>query len=107
MRAGSPLLSALLPQKFKPPLQPSAVNLPPFFHILDLPLQQDVPPLQPIVARAPPPLLSVFLQGQFKPPLLPSTVRAYVPLLSALLLLKGVPICQPSDEPDPIPHISA
>ena len=86
-------------------LQPSAVNTPPPPQLLTFPLQQDVPPLQPLSVCAP--ALSVLLQGRGKPPLLPPAVRSYVPLLSALLLWQGVPLCQPSDEPAPIPQLSA
>ena len=74
------------------PLQPSAVNSPPLTQILAFPLQRDVPHLHPLSACAPPPPLSVYLQGRREAPLLPSTLRAYVPLLSALHLRKGVPI---------------
>ena len=66
-----------------------------------------MPPLQPLYTCAPPPPVSISLQGQGKPPILPSTVRAYVPLISALLLWKGVPIRQPSADPTPLPHLSA
>ena len=38
VRAHAPLLSALHPQQVKPPLQPSAINLPPLPQILDFPL---------------------------------------------------------------------
>ena len=47
-----------------------------------LPLQQGIPPLQPLsVCAPPPPPLSVSLQGLGIPPILPSAVRAYAPLL--------------------------
>ena len=94
MRAHDPLLSALLPQQVEPTLQPSAVNPHPLPQILAFPLQRDVPPLHPLSVCAPPPPLSVSLQGRGEPPLLPLTLRAYVPLLSALLLWKGVPLRQ-------------
>ena len=72
-------------------LQPSAINSPPLPQILAFPLQRDVPPLQPLSACAPPPPISVSLQGRGEAPLLPSTLRDYVPLLSALLIWQGVP----------------
>ena len=97
VHAHDPLLSDLLPQRVDPPLQPSAVNPPPLPHTLAFPIRRDVPPLQPIYVCAPPdPSLSVSLQGRGKAPLLPSTLRAYVPLLSALLLRKGVLLRQSS-----------
>ena len=83
----APLLSAFFPQRVEPPLQPSAVNPPPLPQILAFPLQRDVPPLHPLFACSNPPPLSVSLQRRGEAPLLPSTLRAYVPLLSALLLL--------------------
>ena len=107
VRAHASLISALLHQQVEPPLQLLAVNPPRIPHILAFTLQRDVPPLRPLSACSPPPLLSVSLQGQGEPPLLPSTVRVYVYLLSALLLQKGAPLCQPSAEPDPLTHISA
>ena len=90
MRAHAPLLSTLLHQRFETPLQPSAVNPPPLPQILSFPLQQYVSPIQPLSVCAPPPTLSVSLQGRGKAPLLPSTLLAYVPLLSALLIWQGV-----------------
>ena len=107
VRADAPLLSALIPQKVEPPLQPSAINPSPLIQILALPLQLNVPPLQPLSARAPPPPLSVLLQGRGKPHLLPSTVRAYVPMIYALLLRKDVPLRQSPAEPDPLNMLSA
>ena len=92
MRTHDPLLSALLPKQVKTTLHTSAVNPPPHHHLLDFTLQQDVPPLQPLSAFAPPPTISVLLQGKGKPPIIPSTARTYVPLLYALLLRKGVPL---------------
>ena len=92
----APLLSALLHQQVEPLLQPSAVNPPPLPHILAFPLQQDVPPLQPVYACASPTPIYVSLQGRGKFPLLPSTLRANVPLLSALLLWQGTPLRQSS-----------
>ena len=94
VRAHAPLLSALHPQIVEPPLQSSVVNPPPLPQILALPLQRDVPPLQPLSTCAPPPPISVSIQGRGKSPLLPSNLRAYVPLLSALLRRQGVPLCQ-------------
>ena len=38
VRAHDPLLSTLLPQRVKPPLQPSVINPPPLPHILAFPL---------------------------------------------------------------------
>ena len=54
---------------------------------------------------APPYPLSVSLQGRGKPPLLSPTVRSYVPLISSFLLRQGVPLIQPSAEPDPLPRL--
>ena len=107
VHAHDPLLSVLLHQRVKPSLHPSAVNPPPFPQILAFPLQRDVLPLQTPAAQAPPPPLSVLLQGRDEPPLLPSTVRAYVPILSSLLIWQGVPICHHSEDPDTLPLISA
>ena len=45
--------------------------------------------------------------GRGEPPLLPSTVRTYVPLLYALILRQGMPLCQPSDWLAPLTQISA
>ena len=103
----APILSALLPQRVEPPLQPSAVNPPPLPQVLAFTLQQYMPPLQPLSACDPPPLLSILLQGRIEPPLIPSNVRAYVPLLSTFFLWKGVPLCYPSAEPSPLPQFSA
>ena len=94
VRAHVPLLSALHHQRVEPPLQPSVVNPPPLPQILAFPLQRHVPPLQPLSMCAPPPPISVSLQGRGKAPLPPLTLRAYVPLLSALLLRQGVPLRQ-------------
>ena len=107
MRVDAPLLLALLPQQVDTPLQPSAANPPPLPQFLALPLQLDVPPLHPLSACAPYPLIPVLIQGRGKTPLLLSTIRTYVPLISALLLQKGVPLRQPSDELAPLPLISA
>ena len=107
MRAHAPLLSALIPQQVEPPLHPSAVNHPPLIQILSFPLQQDVPNFLPLPTCDPPPPLSVLLQGQSKPPLLTSTVRSYVPLISALLLRQGVPICHPPAKPAPLHQLPA
>ena len=109
MRAHAPILSALLTQRVRPPLQPSAVTpLPPLPQSLSFPLKLDMLPLQPIVAHDPTPPISVLLQGQGEPPILPSTtMRAYVTLLSALLLRIGVPIRHPSAKPAHLPLISA
>ena len=71
-------------------------------------LKLDAPPLHPsYVSAAPSHQFSALLQGRGKPPLLYSTVRAYVPLISALVLSQGVPICQPSAENAPLPQFSA
>ena len=78
------------------PLQPSVVNSPPLPQILAFPIQLDVPPLQPLSVCDTPPPLSLSLQSRGEAPLLPSTLRAYVPLLSALLLWQGVPLRQSS-----------
>ena len=88
------LLSASLTQRVKIPIQPSALNNLPFpqilalplsmrtglYHISDLPLQQGVPPLQPLAVRDTPPL-SFLLQGTGFTPILPSAVCAYVSML--------------------------
>ena len=103
MRADAPLLSAFLTQQVKPTLQPSAANPHLLPHLLALPLQQDMPTIKPLSASDPPPTLSIFLQGGGTSPLLTSTMYAYIPLLSALLLRKGVPLCQPSAETSPLP----
>ena len=94
VRAHAPLFSALLPQQVEPPLQPSAVSHPPLPKILDFPLQKDVPPVQSLSAWDPPPPLSLLLQGRGKASLLPSNLRAYVLLISSLLIWKCVRLCQ-------------
>ena len=79
MRAYAPLISALLPQRFDPPLQPS--NLPtPLPNISALPLQP--------LALNPPHPPSVSLQGQGGPLFLPSVAHAHAhtPLITALRL---------------------
>ena len=58
VHANSPLLSFLPPQWVDPPLQPSAVNPPHLPQILAFPLQQDMPPLQPLYTCVTPPPLS-------------------------------------------------
>ena len=100
-----PPLSVLLQGQGKPPLQPSTLgNYVPLISALllckcvticqtsakpaslpqlsALPIQQGVPPIQPLDVR-PPPLhpLSVLLQGLGVTPLLDSAVCAYAPLL--------------------------
>ena len=70
-----------------------------------MPLQLDVPPLQPLAAHATPTPLYELLQGRGKPRPISSTVRAYVPLIYALILRQGVPLCQPSADPAPLPRI--
>ena len=90
LQSRAPLFSALLPQRVKPPLQPSALHPPPLPQILAFSLQQDVPILQPLSTCAPSPPLSVSPQGRGEPPCLPSTVCAYVHLIYAFLLWKGV-----------------
>ena len=52
-------------------------------------------------------MLSVLLPGRGEPPLLTSTVHAYGALIYALILLKCVPLRQPSANPAPLPHLSA
>ena len=94
VHAHAPLLSALIPQNFKPTIQPSATNPPTLTQILDLHLQKDVPHLQNLATHATNPPLSVLLQGQGHPPLLYSAVPAYVPLTSALIIWKSVTLCQ-------------
>ena len=66
-----------------------------------------MPLLQPLPACDLPHPLSVSLQGRGEPPIIPSTVRAYVPLLSALILQQDVPLGQTSAEPAPLPQLSA
>ena len=83
------------------------VNPPPLTQILAFPLQLYVPPLQPLSTCAHPTPLPVLLQGRCKPLILSSTVCAYVPLLFALLLRKGVPLRKPSAKPSPFPQLSA
>ena len=103
-------LSALPLQLGVPPLQPSSVNHPtyPLPQILSLPFQLDVPSHQLSALRAaPPPPLSVLLQGRGKPTIIYSTARAHVPLLCDLILRQGVYLCQPSDETAPLPQLSA
>ena len=107
MHSHDPLLSALLHQRVGTHLQPSAVNPPPLPQILVFPLQQEVPPLQPLSECDIPPTLSILFQGRGEHPLLPSTVHAYVPLLSVLLLRQGVNLRQPSAEPAPLPQLPA
>ena len=107
MREYAPLLSDLHPQRVEPPLQSSAVNPPPLPQILELSLQRDVPLIKPLATHAPPPLPSASLQERGKTPIITSTVCTYVPLISALLLWKGVPLRNPSAEPAPIPQLSA
>ena len=59
-----PLLSSLLWHRVDPHLKPLEVNPPPCPHLSSLPLQTDVPPLQPSSLRtADPPQISVSLQG--------------------------------------------
>ena len=70
-------------------------------------LQQCASPLQLSVINAPPPQLAVLLQG-WRGNLPPtSAMRAYDPLLSALLLQLFDPPLQPSNMPAPLPQISA
>ena len=107
VRTHAPLFSAMLPQRVKPPLQPSAVNISPVPHILTLPLHRYVLTFQPLSARAPHPRLSVSLQGRGEPPLLYSAVRAYVPLIYALILRQGVPLRYTSAETAPLTLLSA
>ena len=98
MRAYDPILSALLTQKFEPPLQPS--NVPdPLPQILPFPLQT--------LALNPLPPLSVLLQGRGRPILIPSVAHVHVPFIYALRLQQGVPPLLPSHVPAPLPHLSA
>ena len=62
-----------------------------------------MPHIHPISVCAPSPPLYVSPKGRGEPLLLPSTVLAYAPLISVLLLRKGVPVCQPLAEPAPLP----
>ena len=106
MRDHAPLISALITQGVEPPLQNLAVNPPPLPQFLALPLQQDVPPLQPSALRAAAsPPISILLQGRGEPPLISQTVRTYAPLLYAFLLWKDAPICQPLYETAPLPQL--
>ena len=57
--AHASLFSDLLTQRFKPPLQPSAVNPPPLPQLSDLPLHRYMPPLHTLAACVPIPPLSV------------------------------------------------
>ena len=72
------LLSALLLRKGVT-LRQTLAEPDPLPQLSALPLQRGVPPLQPLVMRAPPPL-SVLLQGIGVTPLLTSSVHAYAPL---------------------------
>ena len=51
---------------------------------------------------APPPPLSISLQGRGEIPILPSTVHAYVPLIYALIILQGVPLSYTLADPAPL-----
>ena len=82
MRAYAPLISALLPQRFDPPLQPS--NVP------DPLTQISALPFYPLALNPPPPP-SVSLQGRGKPLLLPSVAHDHAPSLPALRLQQVVP----------------
>ena len=95
MCASAPQLSALNPQQVEPHIQSSYISFTPLPLVLAFLFKQDVPLLQPLSTYDPLPPLSVSLQGGGEPPLLPSTVRTYVPLLSALLIRQGVPLCKP------------
>ena len=106
MLAHDPLLSALLRQQVDPPLNTSDVNPHPLPQILAFTLQRYVLTLQTLSACSPPPPLSVSSQVQGNSPLLPSTVRTYVTRISVLLLREGVPLCQPSYKPTPLPQLS-
>ena len=76
-----PLLSTLLLWHDMLLRHPSA-EPDPLTQISALPLQQGVPPLQPLAVRSPPPPpLSVSPQGIGVPPLLPSAVQAYATML--------------------------
>ena len=93
MHTYAPLLSALLPQRFEPPLRPS--NMPaPLPHLSDL-------PLQPLSLNPPPPLYAS-IQRQGGPLLIPSVGHAHDPLLPALCLLQGVPPLLPTNVPAPL-----
>ena len=88
-------LLALSLQQGGPRLQTSTVNpTPPISALI---LQRDVIPLQPSAVRAAadPPALSVSIQGQGGPPPTPSAMRAYAPILSALLPQRVEPPVQP------------
>ena len=98
VRAYAPLLSALLPQKFDPPLQPSNVSAP-LSQISALPLQP--------LALNPPPLTSVLFQGRCRLLLLTSFAYSRAPLLPASHLQQGMPLILRSKVPGPIARISA
>ena len=82
------ILSALPPHQFEPPLQP--LNVP-----VTLP-QISAYPLQPLTPNIPHPL-SGSLQGRDGRLILPSVVHTHDPLLTALLLRKGVPPLLPTN----------
>ena len=70
-------------------------------------LQKCAPPLKLSVVNDPPPLLTVSIQGQGGPPPPLSDVRAYDPLLSALLPQIFDHTIKPSNVPAPLLLISA
>ena len=63
-------------------------------------------PLQPL-AQNPPPLISVFLQGQGGPLRLPSVAHAHDSVLPALSIWQGVLPILTSNVPAPLDHISS
>ena len=77
MRSYAPLISALLPKIFEPPLQNSNVTAP-------LP-QLSALPLQ-LLSLDPPPPLSIPIQGRGVQLFLPSVAHANVPLIPDLCL---------------------
>ena len=98
--------SSSFPQQITSPLHPSTVQ----FLIpqpLSLILQQCDPTLQLSVLNAPLSLIAVSLQGQGGPPPPPSVVRAYSPLISALIHQRFYPPLHTSDVPAPLLQFSA
>ena len=98
MRIYAPLISALLPQRFDIPLQPSDLPAP-------LP-RISAFPLQPLSLKPLPPP-SVLLQGLGRPRLIPSVSHDHSPLIPSLHLRQGVPPFLPQNMPDPLAQVPA
>ena len=92
------LLSALLPQRFDPPLKPSNVPAP-------LPRISDFT-LQPLALNTST-LPSILIQGKGGPLLLPVAAHAHDTFLPELHLQQGVPLLMTSNVPTTLDHISA